>query len=86
MHNKLAGHESRIGDIRSNIQEQLEMLNFAGRLWKIFRSIISGALHGLRKRLGCSKESIMEMIDERVNTFFIRSLQLYAVTLRLKYE
>ena len=86
MHNKLTGHESRIGDIRSNIQEQLDMLSFAGRLWQIFRSIISGALHDLRKRLGCSKETIMEMIDERVNTFFVHSLQLDALTLRLEYE
>ena len=86
MHNKLAGHDGRIGDVRSNIQEQLNTLSFAGRLWQIFRSIISGALHDVRKRLGCSKEIIMEMIDERVNTFFIRSLQLDAVTLRLEYE
>ena len=86
MHNKLAGHESRIGDIRSTIQEQLDTLSFAGRLWQIFRSIISGALHDLRKTLGCSKETIMEMIDERVNTFFVRSLQLDAITLRLEYE
>jgi hypothetical protein len=86
MHNKLAGHASRIGDIRSSIQEQLETLSFAGRLWQLFRSIISGALYDLRKKLGCSKETIMEMIDERVNTFFVRSLQLDAVTLRLEHE
>ena len=86
MHNKLAGHDSRIGDIRSNIQEQLDTLSFAGRLWQIFRSIISGALHDVRKSLGCSKETIMEMIDERINTFFVRSLQLDVLTLRLEYE
>jgi hypothetical protein len=86
MHNKLAGHESRIGDIRSTIQEQLDTLSFAGRLWQIFRSIISGALHDVQEKLGCSKETIMEIIDERVNTFFVRSLQLDAVTLRLEYE
>jgi hypothetical protein len=28
----------------------------------------------------------MEIIDERVNTFFVRSLQLDAITLRLEYE
>ncbi len=86
MHNKLAGHESRIGAIRANIQEQLDTLSFAGRLWQIFRSIISGVLHDFRKSLECSKETIMEMIDERVNTFFVRSLQLDALTLRLEYE
>ena len=36
--------------------------------------------------LGCSKETIMEMLDERVNAFFVRSLQLDAITLRLEYE
>jgi hypothetical protein len=84
--NKLSGHESRIGEIRSTIQDQLDALSFAGRLWQIFRSIISGALHDLRKSLGCPKETIMEMIDERVNTFFIHSLQLDALTLRSEYE
>jgi len=61
-------------------------LNFAGRLWKIFRSIISGAIHDLSEILGRSKEALMEMIDERVNAFFVRSLQLDAITLRLEYE
>ncbi len=86
VHNKLAGHENRIGDIRADIQDQLDTLNFAGRLWHIFRSIISGALHDLGETLECSKETLMEMIDERVNTFFVRSLQLDAITLRLEYE
>ena len=87
MHNKLADHEkSRIGEIRSTIQEQLNTLSFAGRLWTIFRSILSGALNDLRRRLGCSKETIMETIDEYVNAFFVRSLQLDALTLSLEYE
>ncbi len=86
MHNKLAGYEGRIGAIRSTIQEQLNTLSFATRLWHIFRSILCGALHDLRNTLGCSRETIMELIDERMNTFFVRSLQLDAVTLRLEYE
>ncbi len=86
MHNKLAGHAGRIGDIRSTIQEQLDTMNFAGRLWQIFRSILSGVLHDVQGKLGSSKGTIMEMIDERVNTFFVRSLQLDAVTLNLEYE
>jgi len=86
VHNKLVGHENRIGDIRADIQEQLHTLNFAGRLWKIFRSITSGAIHDLSEILGRSKEALMEIIDERVNTFFVSSLQLDAITLRLEYE
>ncbi len=86
MHNKLADNESRIGDIRSTIQEQLDTLNFAGHLWQIFRSIVSGVLHDVRGKLGSSKGAIMEMIDERGNTFFVHSLQLDALTLSLEYE
>jgi hypothetical protein len=85
MQDKFSDRESRVGEFRSTIQQQLGTLSFAGRLRQIFRSIISGALHELRKR-GCSKEIIVEMIGERVNTFFVRSLQLDAVTLRLDYE
>ena len=86
MQNKLASHESRIRESRSTIQDQLDTLSFAGRLWKIFHSIILGALHDLYKRLRCLKETIMEIIDERVNTYFVRSLQLDVFTLRLEYE
>ena len=47
---------------------------------------ILGVLHDVQKKLGCSEETIMEMIDERVNVFFVRSLQLDAVALHLEFE
>lgn len=78
--------EARIGDIRANIQNQLDTMSFAGRLWQIFRAIITGSLHGLQKKLGCSVDSIMQVIDERVSDFFIQSLQLDVFTLQLEYE
>lgn len=83
---KLAGEEARVGDIRANIQDQLDTMSFAGRLWQIFRAIITGSLHELQKNLGCSVESIMQVIDERVSDFFIQSLQLDTFTLQLEYE
>ncbi len=83
---KLEGEESRVGDIRTNIQEQLNTLSFAGRLWEIFRAIISGTLHELQKKLGCRVDVIMQTIDKRVNEFFIQSLQLDAFTMQLEYE
>jgi IS4 transposase len=39
VHNKLKNMDSRIGEIRSQIQEQLDSMSFAGRLWQIFRAI-----------------------------------------------
>lgn len=84
--NTLEGNECRAGDARAIIQEQLDMLSFAGRLWEIFRAIVSGSLTNLQTKLGCSVESIVEIIDARVNEFFIRSLQLDVFTLQLEYD
>ena len=84
--NKLEYQDACIGSVRSSIQNQLDTLSFAGRLWQIFRAIISGALSDLRKIVGCSSDLVMQTIDERVNEFFVRSLQLDAFTMRMEYE
>jgi len=78
-------HVNRTGSINSTIQEQPNTLRFTGRLWETFRSILSGALNDLRKRLGCSKETIMETMDKYVNAFFVHSLQLDVLILSLEY-
>lgn len=84
--NKLEYQDAYIGSIRSSIQNQLDTLSFAGRLWQIFRAIISGALSDLQKIVGCSSDLVMQTIDERVNEFFVRSLQLDAFTMQMEYE
>ena len=86
VHHKLENHDADIAGIRSNIQEQLDTLSFAGRLWQIFRAIITDALSDLRDSLGCSINTVMKTIDERVNRFFVRSLQLDVFTMRLEYD
>ena len=83
---KLEGQEARVGDVRSNIQDQLDTVNFAGRLWQIFRAIISGSLHELQKMLRCDVEMIMQTIDQRVEEFFVQSLQLDVFTLQMEYD
>lgn len=84
--NKLAGQNIHIGGIRSQMQDQLDSLSFAGRLWQIFRAIISGTLNELNSLLGCSVDTVMQAIDKQIQDFFIRSLQLDNFTLRLEYE
>ena len=86
VHHKLENHDADIAGIRSNIQEQLDSLSFAGRLWQIFRAIITDALSDLRDSLGCSANTVMQTIDEGVNHFFVRSLQLDVFTMRLEYD
>ena len=86
VHSKLEDQDYRIGDIRSQIQDQMDSLSFAGRLWQIFRAIISGTLNELQATLGCSLDTVMVAIDKRVHDFFVRSLQLDAFTMQLEYE
>ncbi|MCU7893754.1 MAG: transposase, partial [Candidatus Thiodiazotropha sp. (ex Lucinoma aequizonata)] len=86
VHNKLEDPDFRVGDIRSQIQEQLDSLGFAGKLWQIFRVIISGTLSELQATLGYSMDTVMLAIDKRVSEFFISSLQLDAFTMQLEYE
>ncbi len=86
VHNMLEDEEACIGDIRSQIQEQMDTLSFAGKLWQIFRSNISGTLNELETALGCLVNTIMSAIDERGEMFFVRSLQLKVLSMRLEYE
>ena len=65
--------ETCAGDIRSQMQDQMDALNFAGRLWQIFRAIISGTLTELRTTLGCSANTVMLAVDKRVHEFFSQS-------------
>jgi hypothetical protein len=86
IHAKLSGQEARVGHARANIQDQLDALNFAGRLWQIFRAIITESLQELQKTLGCAAETIMQVIDQRGHDFFVQSLQLDVFTLQLEHD
>ena len=86
VHNQLEGKAARVGDVRAQIQEQLDTLSFAGKLWQIFRAIVSGTLDDLKTTLGCSVDTIMSAIDDRIHAFFVCSLQLDVFTMRLEHE
>ena len=86
VHNQLDGKAARAGEVRSQIQEQLDTLSFAGKLWQIFRAVVSGTLDDLKETLGCSVDTIMSAIDERIQAFFVCSLQLDVFTMRLEHE
>lgn len=83
---KLDESSASVGGLRAQIQDQLNCLNFATQLWNIFRAIISGSLKSLQETLGCPLKDIMKIIDKRIETFFIKSLQLDVLTMELEYE
>ena len=80
VHAKLSDDGARIGELRADIQDQLNLLSFAGRLWQVFRAIISDTLDELGDTLGCSVETLMKMFDEKVGQFLVQCLQLDAST------
>ena len=40
----------------------------------------------MEKKLGCSVEAIMQTIDDRIQDFFVQSLQLDTFTMRLEHD
>ena len=86
MNGKLNGPDSSLGELRDNIQDQLNSICFATHLWQIFRAIVGGTLTSLSKQLGCSVSMIMKAIDTRVEEFFVNSLQLDVLTMELEHE
>jgi len=83
---KCENDDLRVCDIRSQVQDQITTLDFAKRLWSLFRAIISGALDELKSKIGKSTDMVMTAIDERVNGFFKQALQLDVFTLKMEFE
>ena len=86
MNGKLNGPDIGVGPIRENIQDQLNSMCFAARLWHIFRAIVEGTLKTLSRQLGCSVATIMKAVDTRIEQFFVKSLQLDVLTMELEHE
>ena len=59
-------------------------ISFAGKLWQVFRAVITGALDELRAVLGDAANLVMETIDTHLQCLFTQVLQLDPKTLRLE--
>ena len=79
---KLSCNGASVGQIRCQIQKQLDSLNFATSLWQVFRALVSGTLEQLRKKLRCPVNTIMQEIDDAVTQFFVQALQLDDLSLQ----
>lgn len=83
---KLISTELSIGQVRSQVQDQFDSLNYAARLWGVFRSLVAGTLKSMSNQLNCTVENIMEKLDERVSQFLIQALQLDTFTMCLEHQ
>jgi hypothetical protein len=83
---KMISTELSVGQVRSQIQDQFDSLNYAARLWSVFRSLVAGTLKTMRKQLNCTVGDVMAKIDERVSRFLVQALQLDAFMMQLEHE
>ena len=73
-----------ISEIGSELSTNVTRIDFAARLWQVFRALITGALDELKTLLGESITLIMDCIELHIQRFFVQALQLDSHTLRLE--
>lgn len=79
-------HASGIPEIRQRLSTNVTNIDFAARLWQLFRALISGALDELKILLGDAVDLVMKTIELHVQRFFVQALQLDPLLLRLEYR
>ena len=75
---------ANIAQVRQGLCSNSTDISFAGKLWHVFRAVITGALDGLKAVLGDAVSTVMETIDAHIQCWFLQVLQLDARTLRLE--
>jgi len=73
-----------IAQARQTLCSNTTDINFAGKLWQVFRAVICGALDDLKAILGDAVAMVMDAIDVHIECLFVQVLQLDARTLRLE--
>jgi hypothetical protein len=59
-------------------------ISFAGKLWQVFRAVITGALDSLKAVMGDAVAMVIDAIDAHIEYWFLQVLQLDTRTLRLE--
>jgi len=73
-----------IAGVRQAMCSSSADISFAGKLWQVFRAVISGALDSLKAVMGDAVAIVMDAIDAHIECWFLQVLQLDARTLRLE--
>ncbi len=77
---------SGFSEVRSSLSHNLRDINYATRLWQVFKALITGALNELKVLLGETVTWVMETIEQHIHCFFVQALQLDSKTLRLETQ
>jgi hypothetical protein len=73
---------ARLSEVRNDFEESLSCLNFASKLWVLFKALIAGALTQMARLTSTEKDDVLSKIDQTVIDFFTQVLQMDSFTLR----
>jgi hypothetical protein len=73
-----------IAGVRQALCSNSTDISFAGKLWQVFRAVITGALDDLKAVMGDTVAIVMDVIDAHIECWFLQVLQLDTRTLRLE--
>jgi len=73
---------ARFSDVRNSFEESLNCLNFASKLWGLFKALIAGALNEMVNLTTVEKGDVLNKIEQTVVDFFTQVMQMDNFTLR----
>ena len=73
---------ARLSDVRNDFEESLSCLNFASKLWGLFKALIAGALNEMTSLTIVDKSDVLKKIEGTVVDFFTQVMQMDSFTLR----
>ena len=73
---------ARLSSVRSGFEESLTGLNFASKLWGLFKALIAGALNEMTNLTLVEKSGVLNKIEQTVVNFFTQVMQMDSFTLR----
>ena len=73
---------ARFSEMRNDFEESLSCLNFASKLWGLFKALIAGALNEMAGLTNVEKSDVLKQIEQRVVGFFTQVMQMDSFTLR----
>ena len=73
---------ARLGAVRNDFEESLNCLNFASKLWGLFKALIAGAVNDTVSLSGADKTDVLKKIEDTVVDFFTQVMQMDSFTLR----
>jgi len=73
---------ARLSEVRNDFEESLNCLNFASKLWGLFKALIAGALNEMANLTSVEKTGVLDKIEQTVIAFFTQVMQMDSFTLR----